>query len=350
MIVNPSVRVRCDADGCAVAWLARRGGLRRHVLGHRAGAALLALLDGAAAEDLLDADALAWFIAHDLLISPPPPLPDPTPAPPVAAASPDVDAAPDPDFALVAEPGAAPQLLERTPWGAPWTVFKISPAQAAAYLAAHADPRGTTAHAAADVAALAACGALATPQAAARRRAARLRWLREARAAYARDERVLLDWPPPRELAALQAHARAVWDRGCLDGDHGVAGKQRSHVYDAPALRPLLARAAAHARAITGRPLVASYSFLSFYERGGGLPEHRDKSHCVVSMSVALHADVGWPLRVTDRDGARHELRWSTGQTLLFDGRRYAHARPPLAEPMAIHLVLHFQRDPESLP
>ena len=73
------------------------------------------------------------------------------------------------------------------------------------------------------------------------------------------------------------------------------------------------------ARAITGRPLVASYSFLSFYERGGGLPEHRDKSHCVVSMSVALHADAGWPLRVTDRDGTRHELRWSTGQTLLFD-------------------------------
>lgn len=358
LVLNPTLRLRLAADVCAALWCTRRAGPRRRDLSRRAGAALLAIARGRAPAELLDVDALAWLVDAELLIAAPPPTPRWAP-PLLTAASPGPTAstastasvgptspvALDPDHHLVFETGDA-ELEQRAPWGGAWTRWRLSAGAAAAFADAVAgapvDP--------AEAAPLIACGALAGPSATAQRRARLWQWHAAAQRAHAgAGVAVLPDWPPPAELAALQTYALAVLERGYLDGDFGVAGKLRSHVFDDPALRPLHARAAALARAVTGRPLAPSYSFLAFYHRGGGLPAHRDKSHCMVSMSVALLASPDWPLQLTDRDGARSVGYLATGQTLLFDGRRYAHARPPLTDPLAIYLVLHFQTDPETI-
>ena len=360
-VVNPTLRLRLAADGCAALWCTRRAGPRRRDLSRRAGAALLAIARGHAPAELLDPDALAWLVDAELLIGAPALAPRFAP-PMLTAASPMSTAAsplwtassptaltapvpPDPDHYLVFETGDV-ELEQRAPWGGAWTRWRLSAGAAAAF----ADALAGAPVDAGEAAPLIACGALAGPSATAQRRARLWRWHAAGQRAYAdAGVAVLPDWPPPAELAALQTYARALLERGYLDGDFGVAGKQRSHVFDDPALRPLHARAAALARAVTGRQLAPSYSFLAFYHRGGGLPAHRDKSHCVVSMSVALLASPDWQLQLTDRDGARSVVYLATGQTLLFDGRRHAHARPPLTDPLAIYLVLHFQTDPETI-
>ena len=156
------------------------------------------------------------------------------------------------------------------------------------------------------------------------------------------------------ELKSLQNYCADIQRRGFLDGDFGVAGKQRSHLFDDPQLRWLLERGAQLASKITNAPLISSYSFLAFYHAGGVLPPHRDKSHCNISMSLAINVpdDVSstWPLEVQDPLGNSRNLYWGTGNTLLFDGRHYQHERSPMpSSDNAVYLILHFQLNPEYL-
>lgn len=352
MIVNPTLRLRWalgEARASAL-WLTRRDGPRSRELGAKVAATLLALVDGAAIDELIDSPAVAWLRQHELLVDDPGPLPSPW-IPSLAEVEPAIEYARelrlDPDFAIARDGDTGAWLCERSPWlGHDWLRVRITPAHRRE-LAAAASGRTISTQLAARLVQI---EALATPMQTQARRERRLRWLLGLRDAYRRSGwATARAWPPPAELLPLQRWAKARFDYGYQDGDFGVAGKRRTHLFDPPELASLHARAAVLASTIVGRRLVASYSFLAYYLRGGALPGHRDKSHCVVSMSLALHAAPSWPLVLEPLDGRPSVLQLETGELLLFDGRRLAHSRPPLGEDLAIHLILHFREDPEAL-
>ena len=351
-ILNPTLTMRWSAsDGrCLLIWTTRCAGPRAHRVCPRVAEALRQVARGTPPLRLLDKAALDWLRAAELLVTAPKERPHYAPqwlslGEPATVERPRGPVALGPNFELRFV-GDDASLLELSPWGGTWASWRIETSLAPAIERIFA---GHPAQPPAE-AALLQIGALATVAAHRRREDERWRWFANARTAYQRRGYALLDrWPARGELTALQEYAAAQLDRGYLDGDFGPGGKQRNHIYDDPALRELHARAADLASALTGSPLVPSYSFLSMYLRGGALPRHRDKAHCTVSMSLALEADPTWPLWLEDLDGHASTLYWSTGQIALFDGRRFVHARPPLPAARACYLILHFQPDPEAL-
>lgn len=148
----------------------------------------------------------------------------------------------------------------------------------------------------------------------------------------------------------LVNYCERIQVRGYLDGDQGVHGKCRSHVYDDPELRQLHEDCASLASAVMLTRLVPTYSFLAFYHGGGCLPMHRDPPHCPISISLCVAASdyltKKWPLHLESPDGYSECQLFMPGDGLLFDGHHFRHGRSPMPKhEKATYLVLHFQRD-----
>ena len=357
--MNPTLALFGEPSGFRAVWFPKVGGMRRASLSAVMASALLEVRNGTSPDVLFDAEALQYLSAQGFLV---PRFVPPKYVPPGPTSIAD-DAGPwdlDPAWQFVAAPERpvgvhirtqGPRFVERAPWG----IAEERAADAGSIRAyAQAVRSGLEVLDNEARAHLAGLGVLRSAANRLSRRQALEARLHHAQAKWAEVEWCAVEFITEAEREALGDYVNAVIQNGHLDGDFGVGGKQRTHVYDDPELGFLLDRAAQLGSAVSRRRLVGSYSFLAFYQPGGGLPKHRDKAHCELSFSLCIEASEAvverWPLELEDEDTSVTQLRWRPGEAAFFNGRRYAHHRAPLKEAgPAIYLVLHLMTDPEIL-
>ena len=344
-VLNPTARL--SGGGARWSLKLRRSGRAptRMELPPSLARALIDVGAGADATQLFDADVLGWLTERQVLLT------GQVARRPRYVCGPPADPRPndgegfDPAFQLRAGQNHY-RVVEMALWGAAVAEYSVDAPMAAVFVDACSGVELPADH----QAELRGMGCLRTPAAQASRRQLLDAVLHHGRAQFGQRRWVVARHLfAPAEVHALCAYADAHLARGLLDGDFVEGGKQRSHLYDDPELSALHGRAAVFASAVSGLPLIPSYSFLAMYHPGGILPFHRDRGHCPVSLSLALRPGEDWPLHTVDPSGRPADLFWSAGESLLFDGHAIGHGRPPLqGKRTSLYLVLHFDQDPDA--
>lgn len=137
---------------------------------------------------------------------------------------------------------------------------------------------------------------------------------------------------PPAHVAALASRYRRYAGSGAWRlGDVQVA---RRHSWkDDPVARAFHEELTTPVAAVTGRPLVPSYSFVCAYEGGAVLDRHVDRPQCEVTLSLAPDRsplEAAWPLRIHGPDGTV-DVHCGPGDGAVFH-RSLPHSRPRLAD------------------
>jgi hypothetical protein len=181
--------------------------------------------------------------------------------------------------------------------------------------------------------ALAIAGILVDPDVDARRRAAWLPVLAEARERLKRDRyAVVRGVVPPLQLAALRRYYRELVAEGYVAlGDEQVP--LRHHAHNEPLARMLHQSLAGFVGYVAGERVKPSYVYFASYLAGSVLAPHRDREQCEISVSLQVDfspepADTTpWPILVEGRP-----IALGLGDALVYRGRELTHARDALPE------------------
>ncbi|MGW8780877.1 sulfotransferase [Streptomyces sp. NPDC055796] len=185
-------------------------------------------------------------------------------------------------------------------------------------------------------AALARAGALGSAELRARD-AARAETARAAAAAdFERSDVCRIDRMvhPRHRLALLDYYERLIATGSWPLGDAQVAG--RYGWYNESLSRFFHHQFRALVGRIAGRPVRASYSYVSAYRGGAVLGRHVDREQCEYTVSLLLGEsgpgiEGGWPLHLGTPQG-EVSLVQRPGQAVLFRGTTVPHGRPPLPD------------------
>lgn len=96
---------------------------------------------------------------------------------------------------------------------------------------------------------------------------------------------------------------------------------------------------------VIGLELAPTYSYVRRYAKGDGLPVHRDRRSCEVSLSIALRIPEGSersPLRLRLPNGDEVGVEMREGDACLYAGTEIEHWREIFQSDGLLQLFLHY--------
>lgn len=88
--------------------------------------------------------------------------------------------------------------------------------------------------------------------------------------------------------------------------------------------------------------LYPTYWFTTQYYNKSYMAAHTDREACEVSVSLNVHQDNPWHLKVKDKTGKKHSLATPPGDAVLYNGIECEHWRTPYAGQNYTQLFLHY--------
>ncbi len=159
---------------------------------------------------------------------------------------------------------------------------------------------------------------------------------------------VLRDIVPAAQQTKLRLHVRELVDRGYFPelGDGQV--DLRSGIHNQPTIAALHNGLAGVVSSLCGEPVIASYSYLSYYAAGSVLARHKDRPQCAYNLSLVLDMTGPqgepdpWPIYV-EIDGRPEPVLLQVGDGVAYSGTELWHWREALpAGQRAIVCFFHF--------
>jgi hypothetical protein len=140
----------------------------------------------------------------------------------------------------------------------------------------------------------------------------------------------------PYQLGALRRYYRALIRRGHVRlGDAQCGARYVAH--NEPVARYFHHELARAVGELLGRPIKPSYCYFISYQAGAALDRHVDRTQCEYTLAMCIdfspepRRETPWPLCL-DTDAGTVTVFQALGDALLYQGRRLAHWRDPLAQ------------------
>ncbi len=93
---------------------------------------------------------------------------------------------------------------------------------------------------------------------------------------------------------------------------------------------------------ILGEELVPTYWFSTIYQNNCYMLKHMDRTACEISVSLNIHSELDWPLKINDLKGNEAHCYTSIGQGVAYLGPEVEHWRNNLIHPEPTRFVQSF--------